>query len=97
MVPRGLEVGSEGPGKGAAPASSEPSAPQVLLQVLIIVTGNYNFFNLLTLVLTTALLDDAHLAAVPGNSRRKKTPTCECQLSRTDSHPHPCCLPAPRK
>ncbi|XP_033721627.1 lipase maturation factor 2 isoform X3 [Tursiops truncatus] len=48
---------------------------QVLLQVLIIVTGNYNFFNLLTLVLTTALLDDAHLAAASGNSRRKKTPT----------------------
>ena len=31
---------------------------QALLQVLIIITGNYNFFNLLTLVLTTALLDD---------------------------------------
>ncbi|KAM5334157.1 lipase maturation factor 2 isoform 1-T1 [Glossophaga mutica] len=47
---------------------------QVLLQVLIIITGNYNFFNLLTLVLTTALLDDQHLAARSGNSRRKKTP-----------------------
>nr|KAF6495626.1 lipase maturation factor 2 [Rousettus aegyptiacus] len=47
---------------------------QVLLQVLIIVTGNYNFFNLLTLVLTTALLDDKHLAAESGHSHRKKTP-----------------------
>nr|KAF6398933.1 lipase maturation factor 2 [Molossus molossus] len=47
---------------------------QVLLQVLIIITGNYNFFNLLTLVLTTALLDDKHLAAESSNSRRKKTP-----------------------
>uniref|UniRef100_K9IZA5 Lipase maturation factor n=1 Tax=Desmodus rotundus TaxID=9430 RepID=K9IZA5_DESRO len=47
---------------------------QVLLQVLIIITGNYNFFNLLTLVLTTALLDDQHLSARSGNSRRKKTP-----------------------
>ncbi|KAK1327656.1 hypothetical protein QTO34_012945 [Cnephaeus nilssonii] len=47
---------------------------QVLLQVLIIITGNYNFFNLLTLVLTTSLLDDKHLAAEAGNSRRKKTP-----------------------
>ncbi|XP_036904583.1 lipase maturation factor 2 [Sturnira hondurensis] len=47
---------------------------QVLLQVLIIVTGNYNFFNLLTLVLTTALLDDQHLAARSDNSYRKKTP-----------------------
>lgn len=48
---------------------------QVLLQVLIIITGNYNFFNLLTLVLTTSLLDDKHLAAEPGNSHCKKTPT----------------------
>ncbi|XP_054426450.1 lipase maturation factor 2 [Pteronotus mesoamericanus] len=47
---------------------------QVLLQVLIILTGNYNFFNLLTLVLTTALLDDEHLAARPGSSRRRRTP-----------------------
>ncbi|XP_063782718.1 lipase maturation factor 2 isoform X2 [Pseudophryne corroboree] len=31
---------------------------QVLLQVLIILTGNYNFFNLLTLVLCFSLLDD---------------------------------------
>ncbi|KAK7807179.1 hypothetical protein U0070_018170 [Myodes glareolus] len=31
---------------------------QVLLQVLIIITGNYNFFNLLTLVFTTSFLDD---------------------------------------
>lgn len=48
---------------------------QVLLQVLIILTGNYNFFNLLTLVLTTALLDDVHLLAESGSSRRKKMPT----------------------
>lgn len=47
---------------------------QVLLQVLIIITGNYNFFNLLTLVLTTALLDDKHLAAESGNSHRKNAP-----------------------
>ncbi|XP_044796623.1 lipase maturation factor 2 isoform X3 [Bubalus bubalis] len=48
---------------------------QVLLQVLIIITGNYNFFNLLTLVLTTALLDDTHLAAKSSTSRRKRTPS----------------------
>ncbi|XP_003461612.1 lipase maturation factor 2 isoform X1 [Cavia porcellus] len=48
---------------------------QVLLQVLIIITGNYNFFNLLTLVLTTALLDDQHLAAEPGLSLPRKMPT----------------------
>ncbi|DAA28967.1 TPA: lipase maturation factor 2 [Bos taurus] len=48
---------------------------QVLLQVLIILTGNYNFFNLLTLVLTTALLDDTHLAAKSSTSRRKRMPS----------------------
>ena len=31
---------------------------QVLLQVLIILTGNYNFFNLLTLTLCLSLVDD---------------------------------------
>lgn len=34
---------------------------QVLLQVLIILTGNFNFFNLLTLVLCVSLLNDSHL------------------------------------
>ncbi|KAA0189053.1 hypothetical protein HAZT_HAZT004676, partial [Hyalella azteca] len=34
---------------------------QVLLQVSIILTGNYNFFNLLTLLLCLSLLDDKHL------------------------------------
>jgi hypothetical protein len=34
----------------------------VLLEVLIILTGNYNFFNLLTLLLCLALLDDYALA-----------------------------------
>ncbi|KAF4091883.1 hypothetical protein AMELA_G00042060 [Ameiurus melas] len=34
---------------------------QVLLQVLIILSGNYNFFNLLTIVLCFSLLDDEHV------------------------------------
>lgn len=34
---------------------------QVLLQVLIILSGNYNFFNLLTLALCLSLLDDQHI------------------------------------
>uniref|UniRef100_A0A3P9I5G7 Lipase maturation factor n=1 Tax=Oryzias latipes TaxID=8090 RepID=A0A3P9I5G7_ORYLA len=34
---------------------------QVLLQVLIILSGNYNFFNLLTLALCLSLLDDQHV------------------------------------
>ncbi|XP_012940362.1 lipase maturation factor 2 isoform X2 [Aplysia californica] len=32
---------------------------QVLLQMMIIVTGNYNFFNLLTITLCISLLDDS--------------------------------------
>ncbi|XP_075998220.1 lipase maturation factor 2a [Genypterus blacodes] len=34
---------------------------QVMLQVLIILSGNYNFFNLLTLALCLSLLDDQHV------------------------------------
>ncbi|KAM6960596.1 lipase maturation factor 2a [Aplochiton taeniatus] len=34
---------------------------QVLLQVLIVLSGNYNFFNLLTLALCLSLLDDQHV------------------------------------
>lgn len=34
---------------------------QVSLQVLIILSGNYNFFNLLTLTLCLSLLDDQHI------------------------------------
>lgn len=34
---------------------------QILLQVMIIFTGNYNFFNFLTLTLCLSLMDDVHL------------------------------------
>uniref|UniRef100_A0A3Q4HYS6 Lipase maturation factor n=1 Tax=Neolamprologus brichardi TaxID=32507 RepID=A0A3Q4HYS6_NEOBR len=34
---------------------------QVLLQVFIILSGNYNFFNLLTVTLCLSLLDDRHV------------------------------------
>ncbi|XP_074083253.1 lipase maturation factor 2 [Macrotis lagotis] len=47
---------------------------QVLLQLLIILTGNYNFFNLLTLVLTTSLLDDQHVIWWLGTGRMKQPP-----------------------
>ncbi len=33
----------------------------MLLQVLIIATGNYNFFNILTITLCVSLLDDHFL------------------------------------
>ena len=38
----------------------------VLLQLLIMATGNYTFFNILTLVLVLSLLDDRALARLPG-------------------------------
>ncbi|XP_072291218.1 lipase maturation factor 2a [Eucyclogobius newberryi] len=34
---------------------------QILLQVLIILSGNYNFFNLLAIALCVSLLDDQHV------------------------------------
>ncbi|XP_069621576.1 lipase maturation factor 2 [Ranitomeya imitator] len=45
---------------------------QVLLQVLIILTGNYNFFNLLTVVLCFSLLDDQHLRSSPKGRKGRK-------------------------
>ncbi|KAK9400330.1 lipase maturation factor 2 [Crotalus adamanteus] len=44
---------------------------QVLLQALIIFTGNYNFFNLLTVVLSFSLLDEEHVGLWLGQGRRK--------------------------
>ncbi|XP_075580733.1 LOW QUALITY PROTEIN: lipase maturation factor 2 [Pelecanus crispus] len=44
---------------------------QVLLQVLIILTGNYNFFNMLTVVLAFSLLDEEHVKRWRGGSERK--------------------------
>uniref|UniRef100_K7F4K2 Lipase maturation factor n=1 Tax=Pelodiscus sinensis TaxID=13735 RepID=K7F4K2_PELSI len=44
---------------------------QVLLQLLIIITGNYNFFNLLTIVLCFSLLDDEHVGLWLGRSKKR--------------------------
>ncbi|NXT05006.1 LMF2 factor, partial [Prunella fulvescens] len=44
---------------------------QVLLQVLIILTGNYNFFNVLTIVLAFSLLDEEHVGRWLGRPRRR--------------------------
>lgn len=77
-------LGLQGPRRTAHHNSDCTPSSQALLQVLIIVTGNYNFFNLLTLVLTTALLDDRHLSAEPGLKCHKKMPTCECHPVLTD-------------
>lgn len=42
---------------------------QVLLQVLIIITGNYNFFNMLAIILGFSLLDDEHINNWFGGSK----------------------------
>ncbi|KAJ8261702.1 hypothetical protein GJAV_G00157360 [Gymnothorax javanicus] len=56
---------------------------QVLLQVLIILTGNYNFFNLLTIMLCISLLDDDHVNAFIGRGKKSKTKTWyEALISR---------------
>lgn len=44
---------------------------QVLLQILIILTGNYNFFNALTIVLAFSLLDEEHMGRWMGRGKRK--------------------------
>ncbi|XP_030072156.1 lipase maturation factor 2 isoform X1 [Microcaecilia unicolor] len=46
---------------------------QVLLQVLIIITGNYNFFNLLTIALCISLLDDEHVNFWLRRSKKKSS------------------------
>lgn len=82
---------------------------QVLLQVLIILSGNYNFFNLLTLTLCLSLLDDQHVhfwlgrrsvrsdggtgAAVNLLTFPRPPPAC-CAVS-ADAALVPACLQAP--
>ncbi|NXT58563.1 LMF2 factor, partial [Pluvianellus socialis] len=44
---------------------------QVLLQVLIILTGNYNFFNMLTIVLAFSLLDEEHVGRWLGRGKKR--------------------------
>uniref|UniRef100_A0A672IK43 Lipase maturation factor n=1 Tax=Salarias fasciatus TaxID=181472 RepID=A0A672IK43_SALFA len=48
---------------------------QVLLQLLIILSGNYNFFNLLTLTLCLSLLDDQHVHFWLRRPQRRETNT----------------------
>ncbi|NXS69267.1 LMF2 factor, partial [Pandion haliaetus] len=48
---------------------------QVLLQVLIILTGNYNFFNMLTIILAFSLLDEEHVGHWLGRSKRRHAST----------------------
>ncbi|XP_054255718.1 lipase maturation factor 2 [Indicator indicator] len=46
---------------------------QVLLQLLIILTGNYNFFNILTITLAFSLLDQEHLGGSGSPSKKKQS------------------------
>ena len=46
---------------------------QIFFQVLIILTGNYNFFNLLAIALLLSILDDEHLVTILPLSLGEKT------------------------
>ncbi len=46
----------------------------LLLEFLIVLTGNYNFFNLLTIVLCLGLLDDRALGASSAGGTRSSPP-----------------------
>jgi predicted DCC family thiol-disulfide oxidoreductase YuxK len=54
----------------------------VLLQVMIMATGNYGFFNLLTLVLCIPLLDDAYLCRVVPAFMRPPRPDADRPVAR---------------
>ncbi|NXR90485.1 LMF2 factor, partial [Hypocryptadius cinnamomeus] len=56
---------------GPVTPPTPPCPPQVLLQVLIILTGNYNFFNALTIVLAFSLLDEEHVGHWLGRPRKR--------------------------
>ena len=65
---------------------------QLFLQVLIMLTGNYGFFNLLTIALCLLLLDDAALTKVLPRRMRAQPPSLH--EPRSASHaPHPFPLP----
>jgi hypothetical protein len=51
-----------------APCDIVGFTAQILLMAVIIITGNYNFFNVLTVVLSFALLSDDGLEALRGGS-----------------------------
>ncbi|MEQ8860932.1 MAG: lipase maturation factor family protein [Pseudomonadales bacterium] len=63
----------------------------VLLEGLIFLTGNYNFFNLLTLVLCLCLLDDADLPRRLKRPRRMKRPRLIVRPRRVSSTGARCC------
>lgn len=59
---------------------------QIILQMMIIVTGNYNFFNLLTMTLCLSLVDDDLLLGIPRRSsagKQGKLRTLAGVLART--------------
>ena len=45
---------------------------QIVLQILILLTGNYNFFNFLTIILALSCFDDQHFIITKSNDEGKK-------------------------
>jgi hypothetical protein len=60
----------------------------IALQLGIAATGNYGFFNLLTIVLYLAVLDDHRLEGLWGMFRRKKE-AAKADLPDGDTSPTP--------
>ncbi|KAE9320352.1 hypothetical protein PF008_g18051 [Phytophthora fragariae] len=59
---------------------------QIALQIFILLTGNYNFFNLLTLVLAGALLDiDSYAAKDTFRDAKTTTATQKSGIARVES------------
>lgn len=83
--PAPAAVGLSWAGGQEPPSTAPPQhclrSPQVLLQLLIILTGNYNFFNALTIVLAFSLLDEEHVGRWLGRTRRRH--------SSGEAPPHP--------
>jgi hypothetical protein len=61
--------------------------PLVVLQVLILLTGNYCFFNLLTMVLCLTLLDDTGLRRLLLRRSHRQTSTAEACESGSELPP----------
>ncbi|CAF5084718.1 unnamed protein product, partial [Rotaria sp. Silwood1] len=64
---------------------------QVFLQILIVLTGNYNFFNLLTIILCFGLIDDQFLGysqweTIDNEQKSKKSFSCLYILFRRLIH-----------
>ena len=60
----------------------------ILFQILILLTGNYTFFNLLTIALCLFLLDDRFLSRMVGNKSFRQEPRQPASIKPVRSNRH---------